>query len=132
MSGPEVLEIQPLARRDGQPAFDEAWQAELLALAHALSDKGVFSPREWSEALGEELRKAERRGEPDHQHTYYRAALAALERLVERDARITLGELSDRTAQWRRAYLNTPHGRPVELSAGAEEGTARLRRLYSG
>jgi len=26
--------------------------------------------------------------------------------------------LAERVEAWRRAYLNAPHGRPVELSAG--------------
>jgi nitrile hydratase accessory protein len=126
LSAPEVPEIGPLVRREGEPAFAEAWQAELLALAYALSEKGVFSPAEWSEALGAELRQAAARGEPDDQATYYRAALAALERLIERDGRITAEALAGRTEQWRRAYLNTPHGQPVELSAGANDASARL------
>lgn len=126
MSAPEVLEFRPLARRDGEPAFDEAWQAELLALAYALSEKGVFSPTQWSEALGTELRQASARGEPDDQDTYYGAALTALERLIEKDGRISVEALAGRTEQWRRAYLNTPHGQPVELSAGANGTSARL------
>ena len=46
MSAPEVSKIKPLVRRDGEPAFDEAWQAELLALGNALTEAGVFSPTE--------------------------------------------------------------------------------------
>jgi nitrile hydratase accessory protein len=121
-----MLEIKPLARRDGEPAFDDAWQAEVLALAYALSDKGVFTPTEWSEALGAELRQASASGEPDDQNTFYGAALSALERLILRDARVTVEALAGRTEQWRRAYLNTPHGKPVELSAGASDTSALL------
>jgi nitrile hydratase accessory protein len=117
LSALEVPEIKPLARRDGEPAFDEAWQAELLAVAYALTEAGVFSSTEWSEALGAELQQASARGEPDDQGTYYGAALAALERLIEKDGGITVEMLASRTEQWRRAYLNTPHGKPVELSA---------------
>ena len=91
---PEMLEIKPLARRDGEPAFEDAWQAELLALAYALSDKGVFTPTEWSEALGAELRQASARGEPDDQNTFYGAALSALERLILRDGRVTVEALA--------------------------------------
>ena len=124
MSAPEVAEIKPLVRRDGEPAFAEAWQAELLALGNALTEAGVFSPTEWSEALGAELQRASARGEPDDQNTYYGAALSALDRLIERDGRIKLEVLAGRTEQWRRAYLHTPHGKPVELSAGANDASA--------
>ena len=119
------MEIKPLARADGQPAFEEAWQAELLALAYALSEIGVFSPAEWSETLGAELQRRSARGEADDRETHYRAALAALEQLIARDGRISVEALAERTAQWRRAYLNTPHGKPVELSAGADDTPAR-------
>ena len=55
-------------------------------------------------------------GEPTiDQDTYYRAAPAALELLIERDGRITVEALGLRPKQWRRAYLSTPHGNPVEL-----------------
>jgi nitrile hydratase accessory protein len=126
LSPPEALKIGPLARHDGGPAFEEAWQAELLALAHALADNGMFAPAAWSEALGAELQRASARGEPDDQATYYRAALAALERLIERDGRITAEALAHRTEQWRCAYLNTRHGRFVELPAGAANASGQL------
>ena len=113
------MQISPLARRDGEPAFDEPWQAQVLALAFALSKVGVFTPAEWSDALGAELRRAEARGEPDNHKTYYAAALVALERLIEADGRVTANGLSSRIEEWRRAFLNTPHGQPVELSAGS-------------
>jgi nitrile hydratase accessory protein len=113
-------EIGPLARRDGEPAFAEPWQAEVLALAFALAENGVFSAAEWSEALGSELRLAEAAGAPDDQGTYYAAALAALERLVAARGGLTAAALARRTAEWRRAYLHTPHGQPVELAAGGQ------------
>jgi nitrile hydratase accessory protein len=119
LSAPEVPEIGPLARRDGEPTFAEPWQAEVLALAFALAEKGVFSAAEWSEALGAELRLAEAAGAPDDHGTYYAAALAALERLLAGSGGITANALSRRTEEWRRAYLHTPHGQPVELAAGA-------------
>jgi nitrile hydratase accessory protein len=107
----------PLARHDGEPAFDEPWQAQVLAIAATLSDAGVFTPTIWSDTLGAELQRAYDRGEPDDHNTYYAAALAALEGLIASDGRISVEGLSDRVEDWRRAYLNTPHGQPVELSA---------------
>jgi nitrile hydratase accessory protein len=118
LSAPEAQTIGPLARRDGEPTFAEPWQAEVLALAFALTEKGVFSAAEWSEALGTELRRAEAAGAPDDHGTYYAAALAALEHLVAARGAITVAALSHRTVEWRRAYLHTPHGQPVELAAG--------------
>ena len=116
----ETSPIAPLASGDGEPAFDEPWQAEVLALAFALADRGVFSPAEWSRTLGAELRQAEARGAPDDHETYYAAALAALEQLLAASGGITADALARRTEEWRRAYLHTPHGQPVELAAGAD------------
>jgi nitrile hydratase accessory protein len=121
LSTHDTAEVGPLARHDGGPAFEEAWQVEILALAFALCEKGVFSRTEWSEALGSALRQAASQGAPDDQGTYYRAALAALEELLERDGRIGPKATDDRTEQWRRAYAATPHGQPVELSAGVND-----------
>jgi S1-C subfamily serine protease len=46
------------------------------------------------------------------------AALRALERLVAAGGGLPAPVLAERVEAWRRAYLNTPHGRPVQLSAG--------------
>jgi nitrile hydratase accessory protein len=119
LNATDDLYIGPLARRDGEPAFNEPWQAQVLALAFALSKVGVFTPVQWSDVLGRELRHAARRGDPDNQTTYYAAALAALEGLIAADGRVTPDGLSSRIEQWRCAYLKTPHGKPVELSAGS-------------
>lgn len=119
MSLPETSPIAPLARRDGEPAFDEPWQAQALALAFALCERGVFSAAAWSEALGAELRRAEAQGAPDNHDTYYEAVLAALEQLLAAAGGITQDKVSERIEAWRRAYLSTPHGQPVELAAGA-------------
>ena len=119
MSGPE--QFAPLARHDGEPAFDEPWQAQVLGVAYALADAGLFTSAAWSETLGAELRLAAGRGAPDDQGTYYAAALAALERLIAvAEGGVSGDDLALRVAQWRRAYMNTPHGKPVELKAGEE------------
>lgn len=103
---------------EGAPIFEEAWHAQVLALADTLANSGMFTPAEWSETLGEELREAADRGAPDDQETYYAAALRALERLVSAGSGMSSVTLSERVETWRRAYFNTPHGHPVELSAG--------------
>ena len=118
MSSPDGAAIGPLKRTDNGPLFDEPWQVQVLALADTLSRSGVFTTTEWSETLGEELRRAERRSAPDNAATYYEAALKALERLLERSGLAAPEALAARRAAWVRAYLATPHGRPVELRDG--------------
>jgi len=106
----------PLAPRD--QVFDEAWQAQVLAIADTMVQAGRFSATEWAETLGAELRAAEALGKPDTTQTYYEAALAALERLTTGATPITGADLAERKADWTRAYERTPHGQPVLLERG--------------
>lgn len=100
--------------------FDEQWQAQTLALAYALAERGVFTSAAWSDMLGAKLREAQAAGRPDDQQTYYAAALAALEALLAENETVGQSDLRDCVETWRRAYLNTPHGAPVEFEAGRE------------
>ncbi len=68
---------------------------------------------------------ARSRGDPDRGDTYYRHWLAALERLTAERGLVRGGELGARQAAWTRAFLNTPHGQPVLLEAGEEEGNIK-------
>jgi nitrile hydratase accessory protein len=100
---------------DGGPVFDEPWQAQVLAIADAMSRAGAFTPSEWSATLGQELRHAEAEGAPDNVTTYYAAALVALEQLLVGAGFATTEVLASRREDWVRAYLATPHGQPVKL-----------------
>ena len=71
---------------------------------------------EWSAMLGEEIRLAKERGDPDLGDTYYVHCLFALEKWLLRTNLTGRDEIGERIADWRAAYLNTPHGQPVELS----------------
>ena len=73
---------------DGRPVFAEPWEASAFALAVRLSGEGHFTWDEWAAALSEEIRSAQREGDPDLGDTYYRHWLRALECLCrERIAR---------------------------------------------
>ena len=113
MSEDELL--KPLAGVDGDPVFDEAWQAQALAIADTLVQNGVFSAVEWSAALGDALAAAAAGGEPDNQETYYQCVLRAVESLVERNSEIDRAALLRQREDWEQAYLDTPHGQPVLL-----------------
>jgi nitrile hydratase accessory protein len=109
--------LKPLASVDGEPAFDEAWQAEVLAIADTLVQNGLFSADDWSQALGSALRQAETDGAADDQQTYYQCVLSALEILIARHSEIDRQALDDKRQDWEQAYRSTPHGQPVKLSA---------------
>lgn len=105
----------PLVCRDGEPAFAEPWQAQVIAVASALVAAGRFSAAQWSETLGAEIARANAVGAADNADTYYRSALEALERLAQEQALTDAGSLAARKAAWIDAYEHTPHGQPVEL-----------------
>ena len=119
MTDPEAA-LKPLASTDGNPAFDEPWQAQVLAIADTLVHNGLFGAGEWSAALGAELAAAAARGAPDNQQTYYQCALAALEKLVAGNSEIDLDKMALMREDWEQAYLSTPHGQPVELKPRRE------------
>lgn len=118
MNPPEADGPAPLARADNEPVFDEPWQAQALGLAFSLSESGVFSPADWSAALGKAHRELIAQGRPDTTWTYYEAVALALQRLLADVETFSDDIIKERTDAWRRAYLNTPHGAPVELAAG--------------
>lgn len=86
-----------------------------MALADTMVRAGGFSASEWADALGQALRGADERGDPDTLDTYYSAVLAALEQLCEEHAGISAPDRERRRADWEAAYRRTPHGRPIEL-----------------
>lgn len=97
-----------------RPAFNEAWHAQVLALADTMVKAGYFSARDWAETLGASLQEAEEQGASDTEETYYTCALSALEALVPQ-AGIAAADLAQRKADWEEAYRRTPHGKPVML-----------------
>jgi nitrile hydratase accessory protein len=109
--------LKPLASVDGEPAFDEPWQAGSLAIADSLVQSGMFSASAWSDALGEALKQAESAGAVDDQETYYRCVLTALENLVANHSEIDRQAMADKRNDWEAAYLSTPHGQPVHLKS---------------
>ena len=119
-----MTEHQGLLRGLGQiphdeegPVFNAPWAAAAFALAVRLSQEGHFTWREWTQTLAGEIAKAQRQGDPDLGDTYYCHWVNALERLCAEKALADASDVHRRKEEWRQAYLNTPHGKPVELSA---------------
>jgi nitrile hydratase accessory protein len=117
LSTTEDSALKPLAAVDGEPAFDEAWQAQVLAIADTLVQNGMFSAGAWSAALGAALENAAAEGAVDNQQIYYQCALSALESLVANNSEIDRSAMAGKRDDWEQAYLSTPHGQPVNLKA---------------
>jgi len=99
------------------PVFREPWEAQAFAMALVLHERGVFTWKEWAEALGAEIKHAQAAGDPDTGETYYLHWLATLERLVAAKG-VATSDLLHRTRDaWDHAADRTPHGQPIVLTA---------------
>ncbi len=111
----DIGALPALPRDEGGPVFKAPWEAQAFAMTLSLHTRGVFTWREWAEALAAELAAAAARGEPDDGTHYYQHWLAALEKLVARKQLVPDDELARRIDEWDAAARATPHGKPVEL-----------------
>ena len=107
--------LQPLRCDKNQPVFDEQWQAQALAMADLLIQSEQVSANQWSQTLGKHLNVLQT-GQADNQLSYYQAVLNALEELIQQNKLLTNKQIGNREQAWKKAYLSTPHGQPVELS----------------
>ena len=97
--------------------FEEAWQAEVLAIAQSLIDDGSISGADWANALGRALQAVQIEEGRDNVTGYYDAALIALENVVQDDCEVSGETLAQTREAWVNAYETTPHGHPVILKA---------------
>ncbi len=100
------------------PVFKEPWEAQAFAIVIALHEQGQFTWSEWATALSKQISKAQAAGDPDLGDSYYQHWLSALESLSQEKRLSSADEMHERKMQWRSAYLNTEHGKPIELAAG--------------
>jgi hypothetical protein len=110
-------EISRSARRhrDGEPVFSEQWHAQVIAMVELLVADGKIDAEEWSRTLGAELDRSVTGTDTDADATYYSAFLRALEQVLHKSQFALPAEVDRRQQDWRNAYLNTPHGKPVAL-----------------
>ncbi len=114
----EAASALPGLPRDADgPVFREPWEAQAFAVAVALRARGLFGWDEWAATLGEEIKAAQRAGDPDTGATYYHHWLRALERIVAAKGIADGAALARCHDAWARAASRTPHGSPIELTA---------------
>jgi nitrile hydratase accessory protein len=97
------------------PVFREVWEAQAFAMAVALNEHGLFTWKEWTDTLSQEIKAAQAAGDPDLGSTYYHHWLKALERLVVQKGLTTAGDLTVTARAWEAAARATPHGQPIVL-----------------
>jgi len=119
-----INNLEEVPRDDDGPIFSEPWEASAFALAVRLSESGYFTWQEWAGALNMELTEAQRNGDPDLGNTYYYHWVQALERVCVDKSLLGQLDINQRKEDWRKAFLNTPHGKPIELSNAYPEQKA--------
>ncbi len=119
---PDLQALGAIPRDDDGPVFEEPWQAAAFAMAVRLSQEGRFTWAEWAETLSLEIAASQQAGDPDLGNTYYLHWTRALERLCARNDLVPEADVDRRADDWRRAYLRTPHGQPIELSPPSPSG----------
>ena len=117
-----INDLPALPRDKDGPVFNHPWEEKAFALAVRLSEAGCFTWPEWVKIFSHEIKAAQKRGDPDLGDTYYHHWLNALERICATKSLIGNEDMRKRTETWRRAYLNTPHGQPIDLSAAFKHG----------
>jgi nitrile hydratase accessory protein len=110
-----IAAVPGIPRDPGGPVFREPWEAQAFAMAIALHERGLFVWSEWTAVLGDEIKRAQARGDPDTGETYYRHWLAALERIVAEKGVTDAASLARYRDAWDRASDRTPHGTPIVL-----------------
>jgi nitrile hydratase accessory protein len=102
--------------RDAEgPVFHEPWEAQAFAMTVAMHERGLFTWKEWTDALSLEITRAQAGGDPDTGETYYMHWLSALEKLVVEKGVAMHDTLVRYHDAWGRACERTRHGQPVEL-----------------
>ena len=124
------MTVLPGLADDGSgPVFASPWQAQIFSLVVGLHESGCFSWNEWAEALSREIAEDSSGGadgvmtheEIDPSDSYYGLWVSTLEQILARKTILDSDEVRERVAQWREAYLNTPHGAPMTLAMMGEQ-----------
>jgi nitrile hydratase accessory protein len=97
--------------------FESPWQAQSFACIMELSKQGHFTWNDWVQTFSREINTHPQREGETANEAYYRQWMGALESIILSRNLCTAEEIAAREEDWRRAYANTPHGQPIELSA---------------
>ncbi len=100
-----------------EPAFDAPWHAQVFALTVHLNEAGYFEWAEWVQRFSATLQRHGLNKELDGGEDYFNAWLETLEMYLQERGMAEGDAVEATRAAWERAYLSTPHGDPVSLTA---------------
>jgi nitrile hydratase accessory protein len=110
-----AADLPGLPRGPDGPVFKAPWEAQAFAMAAALHERRLFTWPEWAAALADEIKRAQRAGDPDTGESYYHHWLAALEHIVAEKGATEPSSLARYRIAWQHAAQRTPHGSPIAL-----------------
>lgn len=108
MSASSFGELEGMPLTNGEPAFDEPWQAQAFAMVVALNESDALDWSEWARMLGEEIAV-------DQARPYWDCWLAALQTFMMKTGIASKDKIDRRTDAWHEAARHTPHGQPIVL-----------------
>src|SRR5207247_9728774 len=82
MTLPDLTQLPAIPKDDAGPVFREPWEAQAFAMAVALSERGMFTWKEWASYLADEIAAARARGAGDGGSRDAHDWVAALEKPV--------------------------------------------------
>ena len=101
---------------EDQITFHNPWHGQVFAITVQLSEKGNFSWAEFVKVFGNVLNKARLElHNLDGNDDYFNCWLTALEEIIISKKLGNLNGLSLLKDDWTKAYLSTPHGKPVKI-----------------
>jgi len=97
--------------------FLAPWQGHLFAITVHMSEKGFFKWDEFTHLFGNHLKleKIFKLNEVNLDDRYYVCWLNALEELIINKGLGDKKSFSIFKKKWEKAFLNTPHGKPVKI-----------------
>jgi len=101
--------------------FDAPWQAKAFAIAVHLSERGLFSWPEWTEAFTQIAKDRPPEAGVSEAETYWRNWIDALEHFIVQRAQSRPELITELSHEWHRAFERTPHGEPVSLEVELAE-----------
>jgi nitrile hydratase accessory protein len=117
------LDLPPLdcIPRDHEgPVFREPWEAQAFALTVQLHQRGLFTWKEWADALSAQIRAVRERGEADTGADYYQHWLTALEALLAAKGIAPASALEQRRehllATWPSSHDHVARREPVAVA----------------
>lgn len=100
-----------------EPVFEQPWHAQVFALTVHLNEAGAFSWPEWVVRFSTTLKQHGLSRELDGGEDYFAAWLETLEAILAEAGAAPPKEVERHRKAWEQAFLSTPHGDPVELTA---------------